>query len=406
MNRFKILMSQLMLTFIMTTTYGQTGVFYYISDPTNLPNSKVIDIIETPEGNIVMLDRAADDKYLNPVIHLLTTDKIGTLQKNVSAPVENLYDLVKISPFNESSFLVFGNLTLNKQYEATQVTIDDKGTILSQSKESQVYSTLISDVKKVGAYYFVLYTKSGKNEKYNITLNKVEASTNQVVWLKKISSEQNEEADKIAVLPDGRIDILGKKYNDEMTEYVPIIYQIDENGNQVWKKGIDLPSNFSCQSFSVNDAKEIVYLCGYTKNPTGFSETRLVRLSSTGEELNYVILSDFSANGLIALKNKTYIAYGSRFYVDQKQVVTKAKYVIFDPMLRELTSKTLDDTDKPDKDLIQQLKTSSDLNTATQLMDGRIALAGKIFMPVAPNNPKKQNVPLLILIDSDGTYQK
>jgi len=39
-------------------------------------------------------------------------------------------------------------------------------------------------------------------------------------------------------------------------------------------------------------------------------------------------------------------------------------------------------------------------------MDGRIALAGKIFMPVAPNNPKKQNVPLLILIDSDGTYQK
>ena len=45
-----------------------------------------------------------------------------------------------------------------------------------------------------------------------------------------------------------------------MTEYVPIIYKLDNEGNRIWKKGIDVPTNFSRQSICVSDDNYIIYI--------------------------------------------------------------------------------------------------------------------------------------------------
>jgi len=343
---------------------------------------------------------------MNAEIQMITIGKTGESMDASTIPIENLYNLIKLESSKPGGYRVFGNLLINKQYAPIQVLINPEGKEVSKTIETQVYSTLISDITSDATYYYILYTKSVKTEKFNISLNKLENATGKVEWLKKISSEQNEEADQLVVTKTGDIYILGKKYNDESTEYVPIIYRLDNQGNQLWKKGIDVPNNFSSQSFIVSNANEILYVCGYTKNPTGTCETRVVKLSAEGEELNSNSLVDFSANGIISLQNKNYLIFGSKFFVDQKQVITNAKFSIVNDMLQEVTNKTLDENDKPDIDSKQTSRTSSDFLSAIQLSDGRIAMAGRIYMNVGKELLQKQNVPLLMLINENGTYAK
>jgi len=394
------------LMLITLNSIGQTGIFYYPLNNPEFPNSSIVDLLEANDSNIKMLNFCSNAKFMNAEIQMITIGKTGESMDASTVSIENLYNLIKLESSKPDGYRVFGNLLINKQYAPIQVLINPEGKEVSKTIETQVYSTLISDITSDATYYYILYTKSVKTEKFNISLNKLENATGKVEWLKKISSEQNEEADQLVVTKTGDIYILGKKYNDESTEYVPIIYRLDKQGNQLWKKGIDVPNNFSSQSFIVSNANEILYVCGYTKNPTGTCETRVVKLSAEGEELNSNSLVDFSANGIISLQNKNYLIFGSKFFVDQKQVITNAKFSIVNDMLQEVTNKTLDENDKPDIDSKQTSRTSSDFLSAIQLSDGRIAMAGRIYMNVGKELLQKQNVPLLMLINENGTYAK
>ncbi|MFA6404306.1 MAG: hypothetical protein WCX31_22165 [Salinivirgaceae bacterium] len=385
---------------------GQTGVFYYPLNNPEYPNSSIIDLLETTDSKIQMLNFCSSSKFTNAEIQLITIGKTGESIVTSTESIENLYNLIKLEASKPNGYRVFGNLSVNKQYVPFQLFLSQEGKEVSKTIETQIYSTLISDITSDANYYYILYTKSVKTEKFNISLNKLENSTNKVEWLKKISSEQNEEADQLVVTKTGDIYILGKKYNDESTEYVPIIYRLDNQGNQLWKKGIDVPNNFSSQSFIVSNSNEILYVCGYTKNPTGTCETRVVKLSPDGEELNSNSLTDFNANGIISLQNKNYLIFGSKFFVDQKQVITNGKFSIINDMLQEIANKTLDENDKPDIDIKQTSRTSSDFLSAIQLSDGRIAMAGRVFMTVGNETLQKQNIPLLMLINENGTYTK
>lgn len=146
-------------------------------------------------------------------------------------------------------------------------------------------------------------------------------------------------------------------------------------------------------------------MCGYTKTQTGIAETRVVKLNNNGEPLISQTFSDFSGNGIIKLTNNNYFVFGSQFIIDEKQVVTKGKFVIVDSSLELVTSKSLDKDDKPDSELKLKTATSSDFLAATQLTDGRIAVGGKVFMPCGTNNTQQNNV-LLLIVDIDGTYIK
>lgn len=401
MNGFKklALSSTLLLTVILT--FAQTGVHFFINENAKLPHAKIVDLIETDNANLVLLSQVSDEKYKFNELNLITYNTASSAVSYKPIMLENLYNLLFIKA-TDDGYKIFANSSLNKAYQPLMVDFNKNLEKQSSYKEPVVYSTLISDVVEGINYQLILYTKVGKQGKYNISLHKINLVNGKVAWLKKISSEQNEEADKIVISPEGSLFVLGKKYNDAVTEYVPIIYKLNFNGDQIWKKAIDVPNNFSKQSMVISNDNHLIYICGYTKNATGISESRIIKFSDNGEEITNTEITDFSANGILKLTNGNYLAYGSEFFVDQQQIVTKGKYTLLGKNINLLKSKTLDEKDKPDCDLNTKVKTSSDFLIARELSSGYIVLGGKVYTPVNPR--EKYNVPLLMIINPDGTY--
>jgi hypothetical protein len=383
---------------------AQTGVFYFAGKENADKQATAVAIVRESNDSLILINLQANEDYTNQNLLFLKTKSDGTAGISKTIPIENLHNIVHVSPLNQTNYKVFGNQNTNKHYQPFQLKLTNTGKLIDMESEASVFSTLTSHVAMDKDYYYILYTKDGKNERYNISLLKLAVETNKVVWLKKISSEQNEEADQIYVTEDGTLYILGKKFNDDVSEYLPIIYKLDTKGNQIWKKGIDVPANFNKQTFFIAPNQDIIYMCGYTKLQTGMAETRLIKFSDEGKEMHHKTIGDLSANGMLKLTNNQVVLFGSKFYVDQKQVVTKGSFTLLGAGFNELFTKTLDQTDAPDTELNIPLQTSSDFTTAIELSDGRIAFAGKVFMPLSQGI--KRNVPLLMITNADGTYQK
>ncbi len=385
---------------------AQTGVTYFEPSDNTMPNGKIIGILENNDQSLTFISLISDPKYIMHELDFYQIKPTAEILKNKALDVENLYDLTNLIKQVGTGYTIFGNTSLNNNYEPFQLNINNQGEINSFIQLPQVYSTVICDALSYDNNFMLLYSKTGKNDLYNISLHKVNAETGNVEWLKKISSENNEEADKILITKNGNFYILGKKYNDEVTEYVPIIYKLDKNGNKIWKKAIDVPTNFNKQSFLNFENEELIYICGYTKNPTGISETKVIKLSDTGDEISSNTISDFSANGIVPIGNDKFLLFGSKFIIDVQQVVTKGKFVIINSKLDELMSKSLDDKDKPDVMLQNNIKTSSDFLCARSLSNHRIAIGGRVYMPISSLNNEKFNVPLLLIVNSNGDYDR
>ncbi len=401
----KVALGAFAILFVSQTAFGQTGLFYYPLKNPKLPNARVAGIIEE-KGNLYICSRTSDEQYKTHNLLMQTVGLNGNFISEQYTSIPNLWELVSCQLMNDTSFSIFGNLLVNKLHQPFQSNIGVSGKSLKSYNENVVFSTHIKDVAADKSWNFELLTKESKGNQYNISLRKASKTDNNTEWIKRISSEQNEEGDKVLCATDGNIIILGRKYNDDKTDYVPIIYKLNPQGDVVWKKAIDVPGSFYTQSIGLTQSNTIIYMCGYTKNPTGISETRTIKLDSSGEPIANYTMSDFSANGLLILNNGTILFYGSRFFINEKQVVTKGKFVITDMQLVEKANVALDKTDKPDSEFKKQISTSSDFLTATEMEDGRIAIGGRVFMPNPENNSIKQNNPLLLIVKADGSYQK
>lgn len=382
--------------------FSQTGIYTFTSNNTDLPNAKTLGIIENSSNQVILLNICSNANYKKHSIQMVEINNLGEKIYDAEINIPNLHELIKIENYSFNKLAVFGNTSLNKTYNPFQILINNKGEIVTNNTLHQVYSTLVSDIIVNDNNFMLLYSKVGKNDLYNISLHKISKNDGSVIWLRKISSENNEEADNIVATEQGNFYILGKKYNDEVTEFIPIIYYVNSNGEQLWKKALDIPSNFNSQSLII-DKNDLIYICSYTKSQTGFSETKIYKLSETGEVMHSNSLPDFSSNGIITINSELYLTYGSQFVVDKKQVVTKGKYVLVNKQLSDVFKKTLDKNDKPDAGMNWNTKSSSDFTCATTLSNGKVAIGGKVFMPTN-NTGEKFNSSLLMIINKDGTY--
>ena len=387
---------------------AQISVFYYDDGNETYKNNQVIKLLEASNKDIYLLGKAADNKYQEITPLLIRVDKKANLlfQKIISS--ESLYDLKGMILLPNQNIKIFGTSKTNDKYYPYERTITPDGAIKTEESSFSVFSTWINDVKYLNDNrVLIVETKDGKAGKFNISIFKVNTQNNNQEWHRKISSEDNEEADQILVLKDKKIIILGKKYADDLLSYVPIIYKLSSEGKQIWKKGIDVPKNFYNQSISVDENGILYYICGYTKESTGLCETRLITLSSDNKEINHITFKEISANGILALKNGNFFIYGSNIFVKSAHVITKAKYIIFNKNFKTVSKKQLGNKDVPDSEFTKNKfnisPTNSDLLTAIQLSDGRIACAGKVFMPNMKNikNSSRRNNALLLLIDKN-----
>ncbi|MCQ2375870.1 MAG: hypothetical protein MJ069_08240 [Salinivirgaceae bacterium] len=399
-----VLASALCASMFFTANAQQRGISYYVNTDATYINTKVSNVIAQPDNSLLVVSKCSDLRYRNHAIQLIGMNKEGVRTLERLYPVENLYDVVGATTSADGKVSVFSSIETDKLENYTlqlSASLNKLGEVTGAHESSFI---LISTYKKNDNQILQLVTETSKGENC-ITLACVDATGNQL-WIKKVSSETNESADAMVVDAKGDVIIAGKKYSDtRANEYVPVIYKTTADGTVLWKKsGFDMPANFYTQSITVNPQGEIFHIC-HAKNAVGTSQTKVSRLNPNGDVRSSSSINDFSANGIIWLSSKKLLLFGSCFYVDARQVVTKGSYVILDEQLSVQTHKTLESSDKPDSDFDYNFTSSSDLQAAVEMKNGSIALVGKVFMPRVNEKSEKINNTILIVADAYGNYK-
>lgn len=394
-----MLLSATMLT---VSTFAQQGIFYYVNTNQDFINSKTTDVILNDNG-MVILNECSNAKYEKPAIQLIELNKSFIKTSENIVKVEKLSNVSSFAKLANGNYQVYANVESGSK-TPVQIMVstgykDLEQNVLVDNQNEMFVSDVVLD-----GNVFVISTHIADKNKYDIQLTRFDATSGEKQWTKDVSSEANESADAIVADNAGNIVVLGRKYNDNATEYIPILYKLDKDGNLLWKKsGVDMPSNFYSQTITISKTGDIYYACGMTQR-TGALQTKVIRLDANGNTKRTVNINEFTGNGSLCLSSGKILLYGSKFYTDNKQVVTKGAYVIIDNELNELCNHSLGVNDKPDSDFKYNSTSSSDLQSAVELESGSIVMVGKVTMPQA-GGTEKQNNTLVVIADAYGNYK-
>lgn len=393
---------------------AQIGIFYYKNPNAQFMNNRIVSLTEASNQEIMLLGKAGDEKFTNMRPYYARIDKKGNMLFQSTLDASGLYDLNKILILPGQDINIYGSIKNADKYTPYINTINTSGKSKKLENKFSVYSTILNDVIYIDKNTALISeTKVGKTDLYNIAIYKVNLQTGEQVWYKNITSESNEYANQLLLLKDNQIIILGKKYNDERTNYVPIIYKLSSSGEVMWKKSLSVPGNFFNQSITYGEGDILYYICGYSRESTGTCETRIVMLNQENENIDYKIFQEISANGIITLNDGNFFIYGSNLIVHEGHVITKAKYVVFNKGFEVIADGQLGASDEPDagflKNAPKAMPSSSDLITAIQLSDNRIACGGRLYMPATNKADKvdsdRQNNALVLILSPDGKYK-
>ena len=386
-------------TLLAMSTLAQQGVFYYVNTNAEYVNSKTADILLNDNG-LVILNECSNSKYEKPAIQLieLNSSFVKTSENIIS--VDGMESVNCFAKYADGNYGIYANAKQNPFV----MNISKAYKELSENKLTDQQYELFIGKALVGKQIMIASTMSESKGKYAIVLTSFDASNGEKQWTKKVSSETNESADAIAADEAGNVVILGRKYNDNATEYIPILYKIEANGNVAWKKsGVDMPSNFYSQSIVVSTNGDIYYSCCLTQR-AGALQTKVIKLDANGNSKRTININEFTGNGAIWLSSGKLLLYGSKFHTDTKQVVTKGSFVILDNDLNTLTNKSLSMNDKPDSDFNYSTTSSSDLQAAAELTSGSVVMVGKVTMPQAGSSDKQNNT-IVVVVDAYGNYK-
>lgn len=391
-----MLLSATMLTI---SALAQRGVFYYVNTNAELINSKTADVVFNDNG-MVILNECSNSKYENPAVQLIELNNSFIKTSENIIKVDKMHSVSSIVKYENGNYGIF----TNSEDGPVQLNISKGYKDLGQSAiEDQSQEVFVEQVI-VGKQIMAVSTDSESKGKYSIVLTSFDVADGAKQWTKKISSETNESADAIVTDNSGNVVILGRKYNENATEYIPILYKVDLKGGIVWKKsGVDMPSNFYSQNIAVSSTGEIYYSCGLTQR-AGTLQTKVIKLDANGNTKRNININEFTGNGSIWLSSGKLLLFGSNFYTDSRQVVTKGSYVILDNDLNILTNKSLSVNDKPDSDFNYETTSSSDLQAAVELASGSIVMIGKVTMPQA-GGTERQNNTIVVVVDAYGNYK-
>ena len=386
-------------TLLTINVLAQQGVYYYVNTNAELINSKTTDVVLNENG-LVILNECTDSKYEKPAVQLIELNNSFIKTSENIINVNKMLSVSSIVKYENSNYGIFTNsengpvqLNISKAYK-------DLGQVSIEGQKNENYIEQVVVDKQIMA----ISTNSESKGKYSMVLTSFDVADGAKQWSKQISSEANESADAIVADNSGNVIILGRKYNENATEYIPILYKVDLKGGIIWKKsGVDMPSNFYSQNLSVSSTGEIYYSCGQTQR-AGVLQTKVIKLDANGNTKRNINVNEFTSNGSIWLSSGKLLLFGSNFYTDSRQVVTKGSYVILDDDLNVLTNKSLSVNDKPDSDFNYETTSSSDLQTAVELASGNIVMVGKVTMPQAGSS-ERQNNTIVVVIDAGGNYK-
>lgn len=401
----------LLIISITSKVEAQTGIFYYPALNKSYVHNNIVGIAEAANTVIYLVGKASTEDYSKSILYLGQYDKKGEPLAHKFYEDYPVWDVKNLVITEAQSIKLYGTTFEKDKYNPFYLKVSPTGRVESKSPATVVYNTILSDVSSKEKFVAAAHTKIGENKKYNIVVHKIEPNEEKYYWSTPISTDVNEEATRVIVCNDNSIIVLGKEYRNNMRSYTPIVYRLSSSGKVLWRVGITVPPNFFTQDIVQVDRSTFIYVCSYGKEYLGTSETRMIHLSSGGNAIKANTIPNINANGLLLLDNKKVLLYGSNLTILSGRVVTRAKYAIIAKNLETDYQRELGSTDVPDALMPQRIATSlpstSDFSSAVKLIDGRIALTGKVYMPTDPKNPNPRgndrfNAPLLVILDKLG----
>lgn len=397
--------------------FSQTGVFWFGDSTSSSVNNRIISIKENPEGGLFLLGRASDRDYKNIHPWWGVTDKSGklTTQKTV-ATTNAIYDLANFTVCEKDKIRIWGTESVNNRLTILLNTINLKGELPGSDMMMTNTTTLCGDVYQLDADNAILAktVQSSKTGKYHISLYQYNVKTDAQQWYKTLDTELNEECNRIFVMKDGSIILLGKLYNDELSAYTSLVYKLSPTGEIIWRKDFEAYNTFFNQGISEGKDKSLIYVCSTGSEKEITESTKMYSIDANGNATLSKELNDIRANGVLTLKSGKIFIYGSHTLQVGIYIITKASYKLLDAGLKTESSEELGMMDGPDAFLpnlaMSSWPSSSDFLTAIQLADGRIACGGRVYMPeeTAPDKiifSARINKALLVLMNAEGKFR-
>lgn len=406
----------LLILFLSLNAISQTSVFIWTDTSTTYVNHRIVSLIEY-EKNLYALTKSQDINFENPHPAFSKISLQGKVQNfTVYKDASDIYDLNALVVQPDKKIRIYGTCNTNGIFVPYINSVTQAGVMENSSFIMVSVPHFVGDAKQVSSNECV-WAKSirgSATNRYNAYVYRIDMSKNDnIVWKAILSSEFNEECSKLTVLPDTSVILLCKRYTDEtFLSWVPVIYKMDAKGAILWNKELSDYSDFSGQNIIAN--KEAIYYTNYNGNEkNGTSNGVLVKLDQQGEILNRIAVENMNPNGALILKSGNILLYGGVYKPAGRNFVKKGKVMLYDSKGMKIKEREMGELDRPDAELpgmvISMMPTSSEFITALQLSDGRIALAGRVYMPLHEGPDEillsdRANRNLLVFAKEDGTW--
>ncbi len=416
--------------------FSQTGIFYW-TDST-IANYRLHNIVQTKEGDLYMVGITTDANDKNQQPLFIRTDNNGTLITKKVIPADDLYELSgflllpKMSDCTTGCYplKLFGTkvqsnipvfytqpLNVNGEPQGSEATLASSpqimGSIASVNDSENYFS--FSKLTSQSVYNVRLVKEKYREVKgYSGAFGSVAEQEKYIA----VKSPYTELCEDIVPVGDESVYLLCRRnYSDTLSDY--IIYKVSSSADSVvWKCEIKSRKNMAAAKLCSASGSEMILMLTYLDNyDLNRYKAGLLQINLTnGDTIAVGNLYEMRSDGLLKLKNGNYVLYGGVTKAEKGiGLYMKAKWVLLDKSFNLIKEDELGMFDAPDANLpglaMSVNPTMSELAQAVQLADGRIAFAGRVYMPnhIKPNEilySQRFNRPMLLITGEDGKFRK
>lgn len=406
-----------LLGFICFTVKSQTGIFIFKDQIEERPNVQIVDIKEGANKKIYALGEAKDTDFKNPYPWFACIDSKGKLISSNYPHKGNTSGMLRLILTPENRSMLYGNTEGNGKSKPFSILVNDDGTSNSVNVMAMSYSMIIGDVVPFSNNKCII-AQSNRNKEtglYNIGLIKADNDKYLPIPFKTIVSDKHELISKILVTQEKNILIAGYQILDEDFNIKPFIYYVDSLGEKIWNYYPEFSTDFESNSLIQDTDGNFIIASSYRDKKAGPCKTVLLKLNSKGDKIDEKVIDDIKANGFLLLNNGKILMYGTHYQAyNNVMIISKANFFILNNKLEKQFSDEVGMFDDPDYNLpslaVTAQPTSSEFNTGIQLSDGRIVLAGRVYMPDKVSADEillspRYNQPMILFMNDDGTFR-
>lgn len=436
---FCLPLSMLSQTPLVPCNYCDDDIFFWMDTTMGLPNGRVIDIQEGDNGDLLLLGRRSDAKYQNYHASFLRVNQEGRAIAYNSfdgdgniGPSLYIYHLNNFVKIGKENLMAYGTtVNNNNQYSLyTELLDDNGGSNPFMFKLSNRINFAGDLMKRKDSTYLELKTTVVPDYERNVYVHKMNLNFQELevvpfVDKSTVSSHIISSHDINADYPqfgleatetDKYIYVLGYRYTDISTnQSIPIVYQLSKTGEVIWEKALPREKNVYSLHFAALENNNVLVTGSYSDDSVlNFINTRtsMNLLSEKGELLQRKEIPGFVSNGILVLERGDLLIYGHFLQqisqISGKIEVHRAATFLFNDQLIMANRDQFSGLDPPDG-YISQLASASSTTflSGIELSNGRIALGGRVYMQINPENSyysQRSERYLVVFADLEGNF--